>query len=35
MCIVPIRPEHVDSWFNPGPENREALHAILDDRYRP
>lgn len=34
-CIVPIKPEHVDAWLNPDPNNLEALYAILDDRARP
>ncbi|MHA6203521.1 SOS response-associated peptidase family protein [Dyella soli] len=34
-CIVPIKPEHVDAWLSPGPNNLEALYAILDDRARP
>lgn len=34
-CIVPIKPEHVDAWLNPDPENLAALYAILDDRDRP
>ncbi len=34
-CIVPIKPEHVDAWLNPYPNDLEALCAILDDRARP
>ncbi|MBB5496863.1 SOS response-associated peptidase family protein [Paraburkholderia sp. MM5384-R2] len=34
-CIVPIKPENIDAWLNPDPANLTALHAILDDRYRP
>lgn len=34
-CIIPIKPEHVDAWLNPDPENLQALYAILDDRERP
>ncbi|WOD17024.1 SOS response-associated peptidase family protein [Paraburkholderia kirstenboschensis] len=34
-CIVPIKPENVDAWLNPDPENLEAMYAILDDRDRP
>jgi putative SOS response-associated peptidase YedK len=34
-CIVPIKPEHVDAWLSPNPENLAALYAILDDRARP
>lgn len=34
-CIIPIRPEHVDAWLNPDPNNLKALYDILDDRERP
>lgn len=34
-CIVPIKPEHIDAWLNPDPNNLEALYVILDDRARP
>jgi len=34
-CIIPIKPEHVDTWLNPDPSNFGALQAILDDRERP
>lgn len=34
-CIVPIRPEHIDAWLNPKPNDLAALHAILNDRERP
>lgn len=34
-CIVPVKPENIDGWLNPDPANLSALHAILDDRYRP
>jgi len=34
-CIVPIKPEHVDAWLSPDPNNLGALYAILDDRARP
>jgi len=34
-CIVPIKPENVDAWLNPVPNNISALYAILDDRDRP
>jgi hypothetical protein len=30
-CIIPIKPENVDAWLNPDPENLAALYAILDD----
>jgi putative SOS response-associated peptidase YedK len=34
-CIIPIKPEHLDAWLDPDPNNLEALYAILDDRARP
>lgn len=34
-CIIPIKPENVDAWLNPDPENLAAMQAILDDRERP
>lgn len=34
-CVVQIKPEYVDAWLNPDPNNIEALQAILDDRPRP
>lgn len=34
-CIIPIKPEHVDAWLTPDPENLHALYAILDDRAQP
>lgn len=33
-CVIPIKPEHVDAWLNPGGDLK-AMHAILDDRERP
>jgi putative SOS response-associated peptidase YedK len=34
-CIIPIRPEHMDAWLNPGTSDLAASFAILDDRERP
>lgn len=34
-CIIQIKPENVDAWLNPDPNNLQALRAILDDRPRP
>ena len=34
-CIIPIKPEHLEAWLNPDPNNLAALYAILDDRERP
>ncbi|MBF6989428.1 SOS response-associated peptidase family protein [Cupriavidus sp. IK-TO18] len=34
-CIVPIKPERLESWLNPDAKNLAALDAILDDRSRP
>ncbi len=33
-CVVPIRPEHVNAWLQPGGDLR-AMQAILDDHDRP
>jgi putative SOS response-associated peptidase YedK len=34
-CIVPIRPQNLDAWLNPDPEDLAASYAVLDDRERP
>lgn len=34
-CIDPIKPEHIEAWLNPDPNNLSASYAILDDRERP
>lgn len=34
-CIVPIKPENLDTWLNPDAGNLASLYAILDDRDRP
>lgn len=34
-CVIPIRPENLDTWLDPTPTNREPLYAVLDDRQRP
>lgn len=34
-CIIPIKPENIDAWLNPDPDNLAASYAILDDRQRP
>ncbi|MBB5498641.1 SOS response-associated peptidase family protein [Paraburkholderia sp. MM5384-R2] len=34
-CIIPIKPEHIDAWLCPEPNNLAAQYAILDDRHRP
>lgn len=34
-CVIPIKREHLDAWLSPDPNDRAALHAILDDRDRP
>jgi putative SOS response-associated peptidase YedK len=33
--IINIKPEHVEAWLNPDPNNLAALHAIFDDRQHP
>ena len=34
-CIIPIKPEHIDAWLDPDPNDLAASYAILDDRQRP
>ena len=34
-CIISIKPENLDAWLNPDPENLKAQYVILDDRERP
>jgi len=34
-CIIQIKPEYIDAWLNPDPNNLDALQAIFDDRPRP
>jgi putative SOS response-associated peptidase YedK len=34
-CIIPIKPENVETWLNPDPRNLTALYALLKDRERP
>ena len=33
--IIPIRPENIDAWLNPDPNQLSRQYAILDDRDRP
>ncbi len=33
--IINIKPEHVDAWLDPDPNNLEALFAIFDDKRHP
>jgi putative SOS response-associated peptidase YedK len=33
-CIIPLRPEHLETWLNPDPANLGVLQAVLDDRER-
>lgn len=33
--IVNLKPEHLDAWLNPDPNDLAALHALFDDRQRP
>ena len=32
---IDIKPEHVDGWLNPDPNDLEALFAIMDDKRHP
>jgi putative SOS response-associated peptidase YedK len=34
-CIIPIRPENVDAWLHPDPNDLARQYAILYDRERP
>jgi putative SOS response-associated peptidase YedK len=34
-CIIPIRPDNLDAWLQPDPQNLSSSQAILDDRERP
>ncbi len=31
-CIIPLKPQHLDTWLNPNPADLVAQQAILDDR---
>lgn len=33
--IINIKPEHVDAWLNPDPNNLNAMFAIFDDKRHP
>ncbi|HVJ37198.1 MAG TPA: SOS response-associated peptidase family protein [Stenotrophomonas sp.] len=33
--IINIKPEHVDAWLNPDPNDLAAMHEIFDDKMRP
>ncbi len=33
--IINIKPEHIDAWLNPDPNNLQALYAIFDDKQHP
>ncbi|MDH5832189.1 SOS response-associated peptidase family protein [Luteimonas sp. M1R5S18] len=33
--IINIKPEHVEAWLNPDPQNLDALYAIFDDKRHP
>jgi putative SOS response-associated peptidase YedK len=33
--IINIKPEHVDAWLNPDPQDLAALYAIFDDKRHP
>ena len=34
-AIINIKPEHIEAWLNPDPENLQALYAIFDDKRHP
>jgi len=33
--IINVKPEHVDAWLNPEPDNLAASYAIFDDKRHP
>ncbi len=33
--IINIKPEYIDAWLNPDPNNLDAMFAIFDDRRHP
>jgi len=33
--VINIKPEHIDSWLNPGSQSLDALQAIFDDKRHP
>lgn len=33
--IINIKPEHLDAWLNPDPQDLASLYAIFDDRRHP
>ena len=33
--IINIKPEHIDAWLNPDPNDLASLYAIFDDRRHP
>lgn len=33
--IINIKPEHIDAWLNPDPNNLQKLYAIFDDKQHP
>ena len=30
-CVIPLRPENLDTWLDPDPKNLGAQFAILED----
>jgi putative SOS response-associated peptidase YedK len=34
-CIMRIKPEHIDAWFDPDPQHFADQYTILDDRNQP
>ncbi|REE17746.1 putative SOS response-associated peptidase YedK [Paraburkholderia sp. BL27I4N3] len=34
-CIIPIKPENIETWLNPTVSSLDAMYAILDDKDRP
>lgn len=34
-CVIPIKPENIDTWLNPDRRDLAAQYAVLDDPARP
>ncbi|WP_057921218.1 SOS response-associated peptidase family protein [Lysobacter capsici] len=34
-CIMPIKPENIDRWLQPAPNDLARFYEILEDRERP
>jgi hypothetical protein len=34
-CIIPVKPQNLEAWLTPRPDDLATQYAILDDRERP